>query len=206
MTHFEMTRDEAKHLGRYLAAIRERLGAAHRWDLPGIDDALARARTKAPSPELAIAAIRAAQNPANRTPAVIGLDGAHWRASTPEVTTQPERGPWCGICGVARSRHADAGDHPFESPEDRDARAAAARAQAHPFPDLSPTHEPRLGGEGPLVPVAPERDVAAEARALVHPNGHLAPVHPLSQPVDHGKVREAMHRFRPGQPLTWGDS
>jgi len=72
----EITPDQAQALAGFLASIRP---AAAPWDTPGIVAALGKARTRADAPELAIAAIRAAVDSANRTPAVIALDGAHWR-------------------------------------------------------------------------------------------------------------------------------
>lgn len=57
------------------------------WDPPGVMAALQPLADHDPAP-LAIAAIRAATNPTNRTPAVIGLDGPHWR-DTPAHTPTP---------------------------------------------------------------------------------------------------------------------
>lgn len=67
---------------RALAAVvvetRGRIGAAP-WHEPGVVDALSKASERQTTiGRLARAAIRAAEDPANRTPAVIALDGRHW--------------------------------------------------------------------------------------------------------------------------------
>lgn len=81
MTSFPISHDQAKHLAAFLNSIRGD------WDKPGILDALAKARDRADVHDLAIAAIRASLNAKARTPAVIGMDGAHWRE--PEPQEQP---------------------------------------------------------------------------------------------------------------------
>lgn len=54
------------------------------WDQPGTVVKLAEAVAKGHDlSALTIAAVRAANDPANRTPAVIPLDGAHWREPAP---------------------------------------------------------------------------------------------------------------------------
>jgi hypothetical protein len=70
------------------------------WDKPGILTHLdtARLRVGVTPATLAIAAIHAATNPTNRTPAVIPLDGEHWRnpAVTPHRNVAPpRRADWC---------------------------------------------------------------------------------------------------------------
>jgi hypothetical protein len=64
------------------------------WDRPGVLAKLNQATAAGkPLGQLAVAAIRAALDESNRTPAVIPLDGAHWR-DTPaprlEVTPVPK--------------------------------------------------------------------------------------------------------------------
>jgi hypothetical protein len=48
-----------------------------------------------------------------------------------------------------------------------------------------------------------------KARALIHPNVAALLAHTGGHPTrygsDHGPVRRAAYRFRPGQPLTWSD-
>lgn len=69
------------------------------WDTPGIIAAL----TGAPRHDLAalaLAAVHAAANrPDQRTPAVIALDGPHWRIQPdPDPQPEPDHGPVCHIC------------------------------------------------------------------------------------------------------------
>jgi hypothetical protein len=101
---------QAKEIARSVHAIRRD------WDRPGIEDALGRARFLADAASVAIAAHRAAADPANRTPAVIALDGPHWRdAVKPPHFAPPTPAQRCGTCSeredVCRSRWAD--DHDF---------------------------------------------------------------------------------------------
>lgn len=129
MTSFIMTKDEAADLARFIERIRRRL-PGDTWHKPGIEDALGRARDRAPAPDLAIAAIRAAENPLNRTPAIIGMDGPHWReATTPPRPEQVDRGDRCSICSLHRNacQLRWAHDHQFES-----AAEAAERKGANP--------------------------------------------------------------------------
>lgn len=60
------------------------------WDATGVYAALGKARDLADAPSLAIAAIRAAATPTNRTPAVIAMQGDHWTTTT--VTSTPTTG------------------------------------------------------------------------------------------------------------------
>lgn len=76
-TYGELSHTQAKALAAFVNALRPD------WDKPGIEDALGRARRRADAPTLAIAAIRAATSAKNRTPAVIGMDGEHWRTPVP---------------------------------------------------------------------------------------------------------------------------
>ena len=106
----QLTHHQARTLAAFIASIRPD------WDKPGIEDALGRARTLAPGPDLAIAAIRASQAASNRTPAVIGLEGPHWRGSE-STPVRPPSDPHstCSVCSmpqhVCESRWGD--DHAF---------------------------------------------------------------------------------------------
>lgn len=140
MTNFEMTLDETAALARYIHLVRKRLGHQHTWDKPGIEDALTKARGIAPSPDLAIAAIRAAKVPGNRTPAVIGLQGPHWRTTE----TAPHRPPVpvthrCSVCDntqeVCEVRWS--GDHTYDP---RELRAVRVKAPETPDP-TRPEHQ-----------------------------------------------------------------
>lgn len=78
----EITRPQAEALAELVHTLRPE------WDPQGILAALAKARDRADAPTVAIAAIRAAATPTNRTPAVIPLSGDHWidPAVTPSST------------------------------------------------------------------------------------------------------------------------
>lgn len=76
---------QAKALAKFLHELRPD------WDVPGIEHFLGQARHLADAADVAVAAIRAATVAGNRTPAVIAMDGAHWR--TPEVAAPPTRRP-----------------------------------------------------------------------------------------------------------------
>jgi hypothetical protein len=111
MTSNPLTHRQAKALA---ALVHELRGD---WDTPGILDALGRARDIAPGPDLAIAAIKAAGSAHNRTPAVIALEGPHWRGSdTPPRREAPSKDDTCSVCyqhkDVCRSRWES--DHDFQ--------------------------------------------------------------------------------------------
>lgn len=105
-----LTLAQAKEIARSIHAIRSD------WDKPGIEDALARARFLGDPATVAIAAHRAAATHGNRTPAVIALDGPHWRdAEKPPHFPAPTAGERCSTCSerepVCRARWGD--DHEF---------------------------------------------------------------------------------------------
>lgn len=85
----EITQDQAQALAGFLATLRP---ADAPWDTPGIVAALGRARARSDAAGLAIAAIRAAAEPTNRTPAIIGFDGNHWRDNPQQTTTAAASG------------------------------------------------------------------------------------------------------------------
>lgn len=67
------------------------------WGLAGVAKALYEAREMADAMTLTRAALAAAADPGNRTPAIIGLHGPHWLGlehKTPKVDT----GALCDIC------------------------------------------------------------------------------------------------------------
>lgn len=157
MTSFDMTRDEAEHLARYLSAIRKRLPGDD-WDRHGIEGELAKARGRATSPDLACAAIRAAEIPTNRTPAVIGMDGPHWRESTaPPRPAKLAPGDRCTACSNAENhRLHTSGDHAFCRPgsaPDFDVAAITQSIKA----DLA-------AARGPLTKPAPRKTLDELAR------------------------------------------
>lgn len=124
------------------------------WDVPGIEYALGQARSMASGPDLAIAAIKAATSAHNRTPAIIGLDGPHWRTNGPEVERRHvvPRGERCSICA---------------NPETRCRQLAALADDGHPFtPDIAPRGQQLDLSSGELMPVDPSAALT-RARAAV---------------------------------------
>lgn len=99
-TYPKLTHPQAKELARFIHQLRPD------WDRPGIEHYLGKARDMAPGPDLAVAAIKAATSAHNRTPAVIPMQGDHWRTSS--VETAPRRvvapGEYCTTCGQAPDR------------------------------------------------------------------------------------------------------
>lgn len=106
------------------------------WDERGILPALHAARERAGNLDLAVAAIRAAGNASNRTPAVIAMEGPHWHA--PE--TMARRPSLRMMCMKCRWYHLP--DEPCDPPPPdehrdslerkalRDAARAAIRGDA----------------------------------------------------------------------------
>jgi hypothetical protein len=64
--------DQAKALAAFINTLRPD------WDKPGILHYVGAARFRGDTAGVSIAAIRAALDPNNRTPAVIAMDGRHW--------------------------------------------------------------------------------------------------------------------------------
>lgn len=127
---FEMNQHEAAALAGFLEKLRKRV-PGDPWHKPGIENALGNARHRAQAPDLAMAAIAACIEPTNRTPAVIGMDGAHWReASKPPRPAKVEPNERCSVCSEhqAKCRQIWTDDHEFESA----AEAAKRRAEADP--------------------------------------------------------------------------
>jgi hypothetical protein len=78
-----MSEQEARALARAIELMRPT------WQAAGITRALGTARMKANKWTVALAAINAAADDANRTPAVIPLDGKHWPMKTPTIPAPP---------------------------------------------------------------------------------------------------------------------
>ena len=79
-----MRRQDADNLAHLVAAIRPD------WDHAGILAALTKVRDRE-LPDVVHAAVRAASDSGNRTPAVIAMVGPHWQAATQNRTPQPPR-------------------------------------------------------------------------------------------------------------------
>lgn len=93
----DINHDQAKALARLLNAMRTD------WDEAGIMAALGNARHQASAPDLMVAAIRAAASAHNRTPAVIAMQGEHWRSGT-VARRAAEPDVRCSICNQGQER------------------------------------------------------------------------------------------------------
>lgn len=93
----EITKTQAQQLAVFLHSLRRD------WDPAGIVHALGMAKGRGSVDALAVAAVRAAMVPGNRTPAVIGQSGAHWVGAFVE-RRGPERELVCVVHGVPESR------------------------------------------------------------------------------------------------------
>ena len=117
----KFTPNHAKHLAALVEALRPD------WDHPGVADAIWQARDRGNAIEVCVAAIRAC-SPLSRTPAIIPLDGNHWR----EIATKPARGvvvdavARCGQCGGFHHRLSPC--DPPEAERSRGRGAGLARA------------------------------------------------------------------------------
>lgn len=132
----EINGDQARALAALVAALRPD------WDAPGVLAALRDGRTKGTADQLAHAAINAAMDPANRTPAVIALDGSHWASVRPVETrgakfdrcTRPGHEQWpawhCAGCR-ADARAADSPRETTPEPVDVGPGPELARTALH---------------------------------------------------------------------------
>lgn len=121
MTQWEMDRHEGAELAKFIHQLRKRTGGPD-WHRAGIESALAEARRRAPAPDLAIAAIKAARVPTNRTPAIIGMDGPHWQGATNKPTpTHVEPVDRCSVCSLHRDQCGErwGDDHEFRPSHQR---------------------------------------------------------------------------------------
>lgn len=172
---FEMTAQEASHLAAFLEKLRKRI-PGDPWQKPGIENALGTARHRANAPDLAIAAIRAAEIPTNRTPAVIGMDGPHWRETTKPPRPLPvEPNNRCTVCSEHRDRCRElwTGDHDFTPPIEKlapDVIHGAVEALREDLPTTRPpTPRPTLDDLAASDPAMHER-VEAIRKALPGPS------------------------------------
>lgn len=127
-----MTRDQAQALTALIHALRPD------WDQQGVYAALAKARTMGTAPELAIAAIRAADTPINKTPAVIAMQGPHWQPTRP--TTAPA-GAWYGPPDRKTPRCPEHTSHPMPCAACRSDWLAGERERPEAFAPAT-TREP----------------------------------------------------------------
>lgn len=116
-----MSRDEAEALAKFIHSLRPD------WGEQGIVHALGQARGMATPATVAIAAIRAADTPSNRTPGVIPLPGPHWPVTGTTRRRPPTRNETCGTCYLSQDecRRRWHWDHEFESVAEAKARVIA---------------------------------------------------------------------------------
>jgi hypothetical protein len=132
-----MAKHQAVILASFIHSIRRD------WDEAGIVKALGDARLMGDAFDLALAAVVAAREPRNRTPAVIAMQGPHWAHAAvrhkSSANTTPPRSATCGICYMREDacRARWAGDHEFESIAQAKARAIR-RADGPPPPRRKP--------------------------------------------------------------------
>lgn len=126
MSDARMDKAQAEALAAFIALLRPG------WDAAGIMAALGQGRMMGTAADLAVAAIAAAMEPSNRTPAIIAKPGAHWthvalRHKSSANITAP-RQETCSICYLPefRCREVWAKDHEYESIVTAKRRALAA--------------------------------------------------------------------------------
>lgn len=98
MNDQKFTPEHAKQLTPLVQALRPD------WDRPGIADAIWKARDKGSAIDVCVAVVKACVL-SNRTPAVIPLDGNHWRETTTQ-TRRPgmaDKAKHCDECGIVHT-------------------------------------------------------------------------------------------------------
>lgn len=152
----EINADQAGALAALVAALRPE------WDLPGIRKALWEARTRGTPWDVAHAALYAAQDPKNRTPAVIPMVGTHWVASKPLGEAGAIRYPRCEEpghqsfaaynCSACRSEQLERTGEPVHqaprTPRVPPERIAEILATATPEPEHHPHDDARTRAAG----------------------------------------------------------
>jgi hypothetical protein len=177
VTGNQLDRTTAEHLAAVVAALRDD------WDERGIVAALAKARDRGDVWQVSMAAIRAAADPSNRTPAVIAMDGPHWQERTPGPTPKDPSYATvsfeeaCVTCG--RSEYwctsANACDHQFQAR--RDAIRARVRAEQRDA-DFTPS-------EGSYYPPHRRHEIEAELReGLRRAESRQEQLEAMRRPVD----------------------
>lgn len=148
MSQIEITYQQGHKLAELLHELRSD------WDIKGCINFIREARTARPGTcnfDLVVAAVRAAQNPEARTPAVIPLEGPHWHNAVPERpgaaaavkrTGRMDDAAMCDRCGVVHTS-ASPCSPPDQRSNGRGAAAAKAALQAalhnHPEPEQETT-------------------------------------------------------------------
>lgn len=113
LTRHTASTEDIAHITALVANVRPD------WDAGLVRLVLLSHRDQVDAADLAVATIRAAQNPDYRTPKSIGWRGPHWDGSTtrPPAVVERER---CTVCGKVESRcYGDRpgrdDDHEFEA-------------------------------------------------------------------------------------------
>ena len=98
MNDQKFTPEHAKHLTALVQSLRPD------WDRPGVADAIWKARDKGSAIDVCAAAVKACVL-SNRTPAVIPLDGNHWRESVAAVgrPRAADKASHCESCGIVHT-------------------------------------------------------------------------------------------------------
>lgn len=101
MNDQKFTPEHAKHLTALIESLRPD------WQRPGIADAIWKAREKGDAIEVCVAAIRGCVI-SNRTPAVIPLDGNHWRDTAATLVSKraaaADKAVHCERCGIVHTK------------------------------------------------------------------------------------------------------
>jgi hypothetical protein len=137
MNESKFTPEHAKHLTALICALRPD------WDRPGVADAIWKARDKGNALDVCAAAVKACVL-SNRTPAVIPLDGNHWREVTPAVSRPraADKASHCETCGIVHTPLSPCSP-PEQRAHGRGAEAArAALAAALGKPDYAGPYTP----------------------------------------------------------------
>jgi hypothetical protein len=114
------------------------------WDVDGIVHHLGLARARGDGFDVAVAAMRAAHVVSNRTPAVISLDGAHWRdvvakPGPPKHEPSPGKHERCTTCSEREDdcRRKWSHDHDYQPAVQVSRRADVATAQVNRLRQLA---------------------------------------------------------------------
>lgn len=169
MTGGRMTFRQGQALARFIHELRGD------WDVPGIEAALGQVHDKAPADVIACAAIRAATVASNRTPAVIAMDGPHWRtapdAPRPHFDA-PGAADRCSVCSQRQDRCESlwSHDHRFVSAATVAGRKADA-GQAKAITDALRAEVQPLREPAAPIDLAERRTTksAAARAAIQHP-------------------------------------
>lgn len=136
--------------------VRNRSGGVE-WHLSGIEDQLDKCRDMAPYPDLVHAATAAAREPLNRTPAIIGMDGPHWRRAEVPPSWKPAD-PWT-LCHECSLSEVDCAKKQYGFPP-ADRHRFVSRGQVANEPVLKPKDAARAEAKAALA--------AAKATVCAH--------------------------------------